>query len=103
MRGLINIQNNSNEFLSWCLVRYLNPVNKTSTKVREYDKKVGKQPNFKGVEIPVHQKDYGKIERQNDVSINVFGLKIKNQIACILLESAFIYYYYQILKISIIF
>ena len=86
-----------------CLVRYLNPVNKTSTKVREYDRKVGKQPNFKGVEIPVHQKDYGKIERQNDISINVFGLKIKNQIAYILLESALIYYYYQILKISIIF
>ena len=54
MRGLINIQNNNNEFLRWCLVRYLNPVNKTSTKVREYDRKIGKKPNFKGVEIPVH-------------------------------------------------
>ena len=30
MKGLINIQNENNEYSRWCLFRYLNPVKKFS-------------------------------------------------------------------------
>ena len=33
MKILINIQNKDNECFKWCLVRYLNPVNKNPAKI----------------------------------------------------------------------
>ena len=32
-----------------------------------------KQLNFKCVKFPVHKKCYEKIDKQNDISINIFG------------------------------
>ena len=33
MKGLINIQNENNECFKWCLVRYLNHVNKNPAEI----------------------------------------------------------------------
>ena len=44
MRELINIKSNNNECFRWCLVRYLNPVNKNPAKIRNNDREFSKQP-----------------------------------------------------------
>ena len=54
-------------------IRYLNPVNKSMGKIRNVYNEFAKQLTYKGVKDPVHKKDYAKIEKQNHVSINVFG------------------------------
>ena len=68
---LANIQNEDNECLKLCLLRYLNRVNKKPTKFRNVYKEFAVQLNFEGVKFPVHKKDHGKIEKQNNISINV--------------------------------
>ena len=73
MRELINIQNDGNEYFRWCLLGYLRPVNKNPTKIKNDEKEFAKQLNFKGVRFSVYKKDYAKIEKQNNISINVFG------------------------------
>ena len=65
--------------LWWCLVRHLDPVNKTLAKVRNVDREFGKQLNFKRVKSPVNKKDYVKIWKQNNISISVLGCGNKNQ------------------------
>ena len=71
MKRLINIQNEDNECFRWCLVRYLNTVNKNPAKIKKTDKEFAKQLN-RG-KISAHKKDYAKIEKQNNFSINVFS------------------------------
>ena len=72
MKGLINIQNKENEYFRLCFVRYLNPVNKNSAKIRNVDKEFAEQLHFKGVEFAVYEKFYAKMEKQNNIFINVF-------------------------------
>ena len=73
MKRLINIQNEDNECFRLCLLRYLNPVNKNPAKVINVDKEFAKQLNFKDMKFLAHEKDYVKIEKQNNISINAFG------------------------------
>ena len=69
---MINVQNEDNECFRWSFVRYLNSVNKNPVKIRNVDKTFAKQLDFKGIKFSVHKKDYPKIEKQNNISINVF-------------------------------
>ena len=45
MKGLNNIQNEDNQCFRWCLVKYLNPINKNRPKFRNLDKELAKQLN----------------------------------------------------------
>ena len=47
IKGLIDVQNVNNECFRWCMVIYLNLVSKNPPKIRNADKKFGKQLNFK--------------------------------------------------------
>ena len=73
MKGLINVQNEDNECFRWCLFRHVNPINKNPAKIRNIDKDFAKQLHFKRIKFPVHKKDYAKIEKQYNISINIFG------------------------------
>ena len=73
MKVLINIQNEDKECFKWCLVRYLNSVNKNPAKIRSADKKLVKKLEFKGVQFLVHKKDYPKIKKPRNISIDVFN------------------------------
>ena len=55
------------------LSQILQTCKQKSTKVRIVDGEFVKQINFKGVKFPVHKTDYGKIENQNNIFIDVFG------------------------------
>ena len=72
-KGLINIKNKDDECFRWCHLRHLNPQEKDPQRIKKEDKKRVNELNCEGIEFPVSQKHYNKIERQNDIRINVFG------------------------------
>ena len=72
-KGLINIKNKDNECFRWCHVRHLNPQKKDPQRIKKEDKRLIEGLNYGGIEFPVSQKHYSKVEKQNDIRINVFG------------------------------
>ena len=72
-KGLINIKNKDNECFRWCHIRHLNPQKKDHQRIKKEDKRLIRELNYEGIEFPVSQKQYNKIETQNSIRINVFG------------------------------
>ena len=77
MKGLINLKNNDNECFRWCHIRHLNPQEKDPQRIKKVDKQYIKNLNYSGIEFPVTIKQYNKIEKQNNININVFGYENK--------------------------
>ena len=42
-------------------------------RIKKNDKKTAEKLNYNGVEFPVKEKDFNKIEMKNSICINVFG------------------------------
>ena len=76
-KGLINLKNNDNECFRWCHIRYLNPQDKNPQRIKKSDKEFIKKLDYSGIEFPVATKQYNKIEKQNEININVFGYENK--------------------------
>ena len=76
-KGLINMKNNDNECFRWCHIRYLNPQDRNPQRIKKEDKLFVDKLDYSGVEFPVEVKHYKKIEKQNDININVFGYENK--------------------------
>ena len=72
-KGLINIKNKDNECFRWCHIRHLNPKEKDPQKIKKDDKQSIEGLNYEGIEFPISQKHYNKVEKQNNIRINVFG------------------------------
>ena len=72
-KGLINIKNKDAECFRWCHIRHLNPQEKDPQRIKKEDKKMINKMNYEGIEFPVSQKHYNKVEKQNSIRINVFG------------------------------
>ena len=72
-KGLINIKNKYDECFRWCHIRHLNPQEKDPQRIKKEDKKMINKLNYEGIEFPVSQKHYNKVEKQNSIRINVFG------------------------------
>ena len=72
-KGLINIKNEDNECFRWCHIRHLNPQEKNPQRIKKEDKKMINELNYDGINFPLSQKHYNKVETQNDIRINVFG------------------------------
>ena len=72
-KGLINIKNKDNECFRWCHIRHSNPQKKDPQRIKKEDKRLIGGLNYEGIEFPVSQKEYNKIETQNSIRINVFG------------------------------
>ena len=77
MNGLINIKNEDNECFRWCHVRHLNPQKTNPQRIKKSDKEYIKNLDYSGIEFPVTTKQYNKIEKQNEININVFGYENK--------------------------
>lgn len=81
MKGLLNLQNNDNECARWCHVRLINSdVNAHTERITKKDKIIAKQLNYDGIEFPVTVKRYNKVEKQNDIRVNVFGYENKQNV-----------------------
>ena len=72
-KGLINIKNKDDECFRWCHIRHLNPQEKDPQRNKKEDKKMINEMNYEGIEFPISQKHYNKVEKQNSIRINVFG------------------------------
>ena len=71
-KGLINIQNDDQKCFLWCHVRHINLVKIHPQKIEREDKKLANSLNYDGIEFPVREKDFSKIEIKNNICINVF-------------------------------
>ena len=72
-KGLINIKNKDDECIRWCHIRHLNPQKMNPQRIKRIDKQFIEGLDYTNIEFPVSQRQYNKIEKQNDIRINVFG------------------------------
>ena len=76
-KGLINMKNNDNECFRWCHIRHLSPQDKYPQRIKKCDKAYISKLDYTGIEFPVTIKQLSKIEKQNEININVFGYEEK--------------------------
>ena len=89
-KGLINIKNKDQKCFLWCHVKHINPTKKHPERITKKHKKLVKHItnpeeiteedkefisnlDYDGIEFPVQEKDFSKIEVKNNICINVFG------------------------------
>ena len=72
-KGSINIKNKDDKWFRWCHIRHLNPQTEHPETIQKGDKQFIEGLNYEGIEFPVSQKHYNKVEKQNSIRINVFG------------------------------
>ena len=78
-RSLINLQNKDNERFRWCHIRHLNPQEKDPQRIKRTDKTFISQLDYSSIEFPVTVKQINKIEKQNNICINLFGYEEKQK------------------------
>ena len=71
-KGLINIKNNDQKCFFWCHVGHINPLNEHPERITKIERKIACNLNYDRIEFPVEEKDFEKIEVQNNICINVF-------------------------------
>ena len=62
-----------------CHVRHINSVKIHPERITQNDKKLPSDLDYDGVGFPVREKDFSKIERKNNICINVFPIYISDQ------------------------
>ena len=72
---LTNIKNNDNKCFLWCHIRHLNLVERNPRRITKKDKEMINKLDYERIKFPVSKKDFCKIERQNNICINVFCFK----------------------------
>ena len=72
-KGLINLKNGDNKCFLWCHVRHLNPQNKDPQRIKLTDKEFQIKLDYSCITFPVTIKQINRIEKQNNININVFG------------------------------
>ena len=55
----------------WCHVRHINPLKEHPERITKIDRKIACNLNYGRIEFPVEEKDFEKIEVQNNICINV--------------------------------
>ena len=74
-KGLINIKNEDQKCFLWCHVRHINPLKLHPERITKKYKKLVNDLDYDGIEFPVQEKDFSKIEVKNNICINVFGYR----------------------------
>ena len=63
-KRLINMKNKDEECFRWCHIRNLNPQTKYPESIKKEDKKMINELNYDGINFPLSQKHYNKVEKQ---------------------------------------
>ena len=73
--GIINMKNEDDECFKWCVTRALNPVKDHSYRITKELIEQSEELDWSGIEFPVaaDANVISKFERNNNISINVFG------------------------------
>ena len=69
----INVKNKDQKCSLWCHVRHINPSKEHPERIKKTDNKMAEKLDYDGIEFPVQEKDFSKIEKKNSICINVFG------------------------------
>ena len=89
-KGLIKIKNQDQKCFLWCHVRRINPSKEHPGRITKKNKKLVKHItnpeeitqedeefisdlDYDGIEFPVQEKDFDKIELKSNICINLFG------------------------------
>ena len=72
VKGLINIKSNDSKCFLWCHIRHLNPLKIHPERITKADKNIVNDLDYKGIEFLVSEKDFGKIEKRNNICSNLF-------------------------------
>ena len=78
-KGLINMKNKDNECFRWCHIRHLNPQDKDPQRIKKTDKQYIEKLDYSSIKFPVTVKQINKIEKQNNICINLFGYEEKQK------------------------
>ena len=76
-KRLTNIKNKDKKYFLCCHVGHINLSHKYSERIKKNDKIIGEELNYDGIEFPVREKDFNKIQIKNNICINVFGYENK--------------------------
>ena len=71
-KALLNIQNEDNKCIVWCILAHLHPQTQHAYRVKLY-MQYENELNVRGVTFPTELKDIPKIEKNNSLSVNVLG------------------------------
>ena len=71
-KGLIKIENNNQKSFLWCYVRQDNPAKINPERITWEDKQLVNNLNYDGIGFSVQEKDFSKIEKKNNICINMF-------------------------------
>ena len=77
-KGLINIKNKDDECFRWCHIRHLNPQEKNPQRIKKKDKKMINELNYDGIDFPLSQKHYNKVENRTVLGSMCLVLKMNN-------------------------
>ena len=72
-KAIINIKNNDKCFM-WSILAGTHPAKQTAERLYHY-RQFQDELDFSGIEFPVTVDQIGKFERQNNISVNVFGFE----------------------------
>ena len=73
----MNFKNNDQKCFLWCHVKHINPIKIHPERSTQNNKKFANDLNYDGIKFPVREKDFSKIEKKNNVCINVYCDKNK--------------------------
>ena len=59
----------------WCYVRHINPVKIHPERITREDKKLVNNLNYDGIDLPVREKDFSKIEKRAIFVLMYFIMK----------------------------
>ena len=71
-KGLINMKNNDQKCFLSCHVRHINPLKEHPERIKKIDGEIACNLNYDKIEFPVKEKDFKKVEVQNNICVNVF-------------------------------
>ena len=71
-KGLINIKNSDQKCFLWFHVRHIHSSKIHPERIAPEDKKLVNNLKYNGIEFSVREKVFSKIERKNNICINVF-------------------------------
>ena len=77
-KGLINMKNKDDECFRWCHIRHLNPQEKDPQRIKKVDKEMIHKLNYDGIEFPVSQKHYHKVENKTTLESMCLVMKKNN-------------------------
>ena len=66
-KGQINIKNNDQKCYLCCHVRHINPLKEHAERTTKINKKIAWDLNYDEIKFPVEEKDFEKIEVQNNI------------------------------------